>query len=309
MYEPALNLVSGDTPARPGYDHPWYRWRPFPSRRPVSWPGGAATAVSVVVHLGASEWETTDPNRPQPVGGRGLAPPPDYPRMSHREFGHRVGIFRLLDVLSEVAVTPASVLDVATAECYPALLAHLLPATSEVIAGGLSASRPVTSDMGEEEERDYIGQTLDRLQAATGSRPQGWLGPEHSESVRTLRLLDEAGLAYVADWGNDDLPYAMDGAGDRLWAFPLWWEMSDLSAMYSRLVPPAVWSAGLSTAFDVLHAEGGRILSLHLQPWVSGQAFRASALESALRHIKDAEGVWFASPAQVVDHCRDGSAP
>lgn len=304
-----MNLVRGETPARPGYDHTWYRWSPLFSRRPVSWPGAAKTAVSVVVHLGASEWEAAIAVRPQPLGGRGLAPPPDFPRLSHREFGHRVGIFRLLDVFSEVGITPASVIDVATAECYPALLDHLLPATSEVIAGGLSASRPITSEMSEDEERDYIGQTLDRLEVAVGSRPQGWLGPEHSESVRTPRLLDEAGLAYVADWANDDLPYAMEGAGDRLWAFPLCWEMSDLSAMYIRLVPPELWSAGLRTAFDVLHAEGSRLLSLHLQAWVSGQAFRASALESALRHIMDAQDVWFASPGQVIEHCRDGSAP
>lgn len=306
MAEPTMNVARDSEPARPGYDHTWYPWSPLPSRRSVSWPEGARIAVSVVVHLGAAEWETGGTTRPQPPGGRGLAPPPDYPRLSHREFGHRTGIFRLLDILGDLGISAASAVDVATAECYPALLDLLLPATSEVIAGGLSASRPLTSEMGEEEERDYIGQTLRRMEAAVGVRPQGWLGPEHSESHRTPRLLDDAGLLYVADWGNDELPYAMSGAGSRLWAFPLWWEMSDLSAMYTRLVPPAVWSASIRTAFDILHGEGGRLLSLHLQPWISGQAFRASALEQALRHIRSTHGVWFASPAQVVHHCRTG---
>jgi allantoinase len=292
------------TPARPGYDHDWFPWCPLSSRRSVCWPGGARTAVSVVVHLGAVEWEDAHAHDPRPPGGRGIGGPPDVPRMSHREFGHRVGIFRLLKVLRSSDIAPAAVIDVLTAEAYRPLLDHLLPSAAEVLAGGLSAGRPITSRMGEAEERDYIGTSLDRLAAAIGTRPAGWMGAEHSESDRTPRLLAEAGLRYVADWANDDLPYHFPGAGPDLWAFPLSWELSDVATAHLRMVAPETWADSVMAAFDVLHAEGGRMLTLHLQPWLSGQAFRTPSLERALHHLRAAGQVWFASPAEIVEHCR-----
>lgn len=306
MSDHARNVLddAATAPAAAGYDHDWFPWRPLRDRPPAVWPGGARTAVCVVLHLGAPEWEGPHTREPRPVGGRGLAGPPDVPRMSHREFGHRVGVFRLLRILAELDIAPSAVVDVLTAEHYRPLIDHLLPVTAEVVAGGLSASRPITSAMAEDEERDYIRTSLDRLAAVTGTRATGWLGPEHGESARTPRLLAEAGLQYVADWANDDLPYPLTGAGPELWAFPLSWELSDLSAAHLRLVSPSTWTTSVIEAFDVLHREGGRLLALHLQPWLSGQAFRAAAVEAVLRHIRNAGSVWFASPAEVVTHCR-----
>jgi hypothetical protein len=257
-----------------------------------------------VVHLAAVEWEDETNSPPRPPGGRGIGVPPDVPRLSHREFGHRVGVFRLLRILDSLGITPAGVIDVLTAEHYRPLLDHVIPAISEVLAGGLSASRSITSLMTEDEERDYIHTTLDRLTGVLGKRPVGWLGPEHSESTRTPALLAGAGVHYVADWSNDDVPYPFSASAPDLWSFPLSWELSDLAAAYLRMVAPDTWADSVVEAFDVVHDEGGRLLSLHLQPWLSGQAFRAAALERVLRHIRDADDVWFASPAEIVDHCR-----
>lgn len=301
-----MNIIddAAGEPARPGYDHDWFGWSPLPERPAPRWPDGARVAVSVVVHLGAVEWEHPDPPVIPPPGGRGIGPAPDFPRMSHREFGHRVGIFRLLRILAGHGVAPAAVVDVLTAEHYPALMPHLLDAASEILAGGLSASRPVTGVMTADEERHYIGETLRRLGGALPTAPTGWLGPEHSESDRTPALLAEAGLRYVADWANDERPYPMR---DGLWCYPLSWELSDVSAMFLRQVSPSTWARSVIGAFDVLHAEGGRVLGLHLNPWVTGQAFRAGAVDAVLRHIRGHDGVWFAGPGEVVDWCSHAS--
>jgi allantoinase len=303
------NVLSPDgrTPAAPGYDHDWFAWSPLPARPPVSWPGGARVAVSVIIDLGAVEWEHPGTVRVSPPGGRGGAPYPDFPRMSHREFGHRVGIFRVLESLRERQIPVAAAVDVLTVEHYRPLLEHLRPVVGEFLAGGLSASRPLTSDMAEDEERHYIGMTLDRLEAALSVRPIGWLGPGRGESARTPRLLAEAGLRYVADWCNDDQPYAIPGAGEQLWSFPLSWELSDLDAMFLRQVSPEVYARSLTEAVDVLCADGevaGRMLGLHLHPWLTGQAFRADAVDRALAAIQQNPAVWFATPQEIVDWCR-----
>lgn len=307
-----MNVLGSDPAQRipSGYDHDWFPWSPLPARRPRRWPNGAAVAVSVVLQVGSVEWERPDHTfLVPPPGGRGTAPYPDFPRMSDREFGHRVGIFRLLHMLRDEGIAPAAVVDVLTVEHYPGLLDHLRPAVAEFIAGGLSASRPITSAMGADEEAHYIGETMDRLTTGLGSRPVGWLGPEHSESTRTPRLLRDAGLGYTMDWSNDEQPYPMHGGGDGLWAFPLSWELSDVSAMYVRQVPAPAYAASIREALAVLRADGrtsGRVIGLHLSPWLSGQAFRARAVRTALAALREDPAVWLAGPGEIVDWCRRG---
>jgi hypothetical protein len=264
--------------------------------------------VSVVLDLRAVEWERPEaaPVVP-PIGGRGIAPYPDVPRMSHREFGHRVGVFRLLQILQDLDITPAIVIDVLTVEHYRPLLAHLEPVAGEFLAGGLSATRAITSAMAPDEERHYIGTTLDRLEAALGVRPVGWLSVEHSESERTPGLLAEAGVRYVADWCNDEQPYPMVGAGQALWSFPLSWELSDLNAFQLRQVSSDDYARSVADAVDVLDHDGstsGRVLGLHLHPWLSGQAFRAAAIERMLRHLREKRTAWLSTPQEIVEWCR-----
>ncbi len=312
MDEAARNVIpassDGTSAARPGYDHDWFEWAPIPDRPRLSWPDGASLAVAVVVNLTAVEWEADGPGPVPPPGGRGVGAHPDFPRMSHREFGHRVGVFRLLAIATDLGLPVAAAVDVLTAEHYPSLLAHLLPAADEVLAGGLSASRPVTSLMSKEEEADYVTVTLERLERAIGVRPRGWISPENSQSDRTPAVLAAAGVDYLADWGNDDQPYPLSGLGAGLWSFPLSWELSDLSAMFLRGVSPGDYMASVDEAAAVLSAEGdagpGRVLGLHLHPWVSGQAFRSGAVEQALTRLRERPRVWLSTPGRIVEWCR-----
>lgn len=299
-----LNVTSPDglRPAKPGYDHQWFAWRPWPARPAVALPGEARLAVSVVLDLGAVEWEHRAPDVPPP-GGRGIAPFPDFPRMSHREFGHRVGVFRLLPMLQELGIPVIAAIDVLTVEHYPRLVNHLVPVTGEFMAAGLSASRPISGAMSEDEERHYIGESLRRLRGGLPAAVTGWLGAARGESARTPALLAEAGLQYVADWCNDDQPYPVTGAG-ALWSFPLSWELSDLAAEFDRLVLPWTFAGSIGDAAEVLieqGASGGRVLGLHLHPWLSGQAFRVSAIEEVLRRLRDDKRIWWATPHEIVD--------
>lgn len=316
MTKPTMNVIDDQRPAAAaGLDQAWYRWSPLPRRVRRGWPDGAAVAVCVVIDLGAAEWDR-EPFSPVPApGGRGIAPPPDFPRLSHREFGHRVGVFRLLELVHRLGVPSTAAVDVMTVEQYGALLPHLHRVVGEFVAHGLSASRPITSQMSEAEERHYIATALERLDRGLGTRPRGWLGPEHSESARTPALLAAAGVEYVLDWGNDEQPYPMPGAGP-LWALPLSWELCDLNAAHVRLVLPHVYAQSIIDAFDVMRhesAEAPRLLAIHLHPWISGQAFRIDALERALTHIVGSGAAWLATPGQVVEWARhaaaDGSGP
>lgn len=301
--------ADGSQPAGEGYDHIWFDWEPIPARAGLIWPNGASLAAAVVVNLNAVEWEIDGPGPVPPPGGRGVGVYPDLPRMSHREFGHRVGIFRLLEIAARLGLPLAAAVDVLTAEVYTTLLPHLLPAVEEVIAAGLSGSRPISSLMSDEEETHYVVDSLARLEQALGVRPTGWISPENSQSARTPRVLTESGIRYMMDWSNDEQPYRVPGAGGDLWSFPLSWELSDINSMFIRGVSPEDYAEGLREAVEVMIADGdagsGRVLGIHLHPWVSGQAFRAGSVEAALADIREDPRIWMATPAQIVDWCSE----
>ena len=299
----------GNRAAATGYDHSWFDWSPLPRRPEVNWPGGADVAVSIVLDLGAVEWEIGGPGLVPPPGGRGIGPYPDVPRMSHREFGHRVGVFRLLEMLTTRGAPVVAAVDVLTVEHYGKLLDRLHPCVREWVAAGISASRPLTSQMSEDEERHYIATTLHQLEVGLGIRPVGWLGPERSESARTLGLLSEAGVMYVADLCNDELPYPMGSRAEGLWAFPLSWELSDVSTMFHRGLSAQVFAESIVESVEVMCADGrdgsGRMLGLQLSPWLSGQAFRASGVEAVLDWLVHDRRVWLTTPQDIVSYLRD----
>lgn len=301
---------SGAQRAEAGYDHDWFTWSPINSRRAGDWPGGALVAVTVLTPLWAVEWEEAAPAVP-PVGGRGLAPAPDFPRMSHREFGHRVGVFRLLDVLDGLNLPVTLVLDVMTAECYGGLLPYLRSQVSEFLAGGMSGSRPLTSLMSQEEEEHYVQSTLQRL-ARRSIQTRGWMSPEQSESARTPGILARAGVHYVVDWANDEQPYRCATPNSDLWILPISWELSDVSAMFIRQVDSAVYAASLRDALAGLKASARagspRMLALTLTPWLSGQAFRVAAIAGVLREWAQDRDVWFATPSDIIARWEAGQS-
>lgn len=287
-----------------GMDHRWFDFSGISARSLPDGHGLAPLTLNIVVDITAAEWEHPDA-RPviAPPGGRGLQAFPDLPRMSHREYGQRVGAFRLLDLLDEVGVPAAAAVDVLSAERYPALNRLVRDRIGEVVAGGLSASRPITSLMGEDEERDYVATTLDRLEAALDVRPSAWLSPQRSQSVRTPRILADSGIVACFDWGNDEQPYPFHGEASGLWAAPLSWELSDLSSCYAREVPEDRWASGLVEAAEVMLEDGRReprVLGLHIHPWIAGQPYASGPLRAALDAIVALPGVEVALPTKTL---------
>jgi allantoinase len=287
---------------RYGLDHPHHRWSPVVGREALRWPNKARVALCVIVNLEHLEW--TPPQGSVQPASLYDRPLPDYRNFSHREYGHRVGIFRVLDALEASGIRATVAMDALTAQNYPYLVNHCLGRGSEVIGHGISVSRMITSRMGEEEERGYIEESLKALEDATGKRPQGWLGPEYGESERTPGLLAEAGVRYVCDWANDEQPYAMTTDSGELYSLPIMLELDDIQALWYRKVPAARYGAMLQEAFEYLYddaASSGRLLVLNLHPWLIGQPHRIAYLEKALEYMMGRQGVWAATGSEIIN--------
>jgi peptidoglycan/xylan/chitin deacetylase (PgdA/CDA1 family) len=288
---------------RPGVDHPHYDWSPISTRQTRPLPGGARLAVSVLVVLEYLEWQPPEgaiTNRRLP-GGFGPLPFPDYVKHTHREYGHRVGVFRLLDLLERHGIPPLVAIDALTIERYPWLANHVHERGCELLGHGMSLSRMISSRMGEDEERVYIDGSLDAVAGVTGSRPDGWFGIEYNESERTPALLAEAGVRYVCDWVNDEQPYPMHVPNGELWSVPLLLNADDGYAMGTRRVPIDGYCRLLVESAEVMAGDGGRHLFVALRPWLSGQPFRARALDGALAAIMALDGVTAVRPTELIE--------
>ena len=295
---------------RYGMDHEHYDWSPIVKRPVLRWPENARLAFCVVVNLEHMEWIPPEESYQSPnlAGGADSRPIsrgfPDYGRLSHREYGHRVGIFRVLKVLGKHGIKPMIAMDVLTAEKYPYLVRYCLDAGCEIIGHGISVSQMITSKMSEQEEQQYIQSTVTALSGATGAAPVGWLGPEFGESTRTPQLLAAAGIRYVCDWANDEQPYRMNTSSGELFALPIMFELDDINALWDRWVHTDRYVRVLKEAFDTLYEDGeknGRLLVLNLHPWLIGQPYRVRYLDEALGYVMGHKAVWSATGSQIVD--------
>ena len=288
-----------------GMDHEHYDWSPLNQRGVLQWPQ-ARVAVCVVVNLEHTEWSPPADSVQVGATAPGMIPRPfpDYARLTHREYGHRVGIFRLMQVLEKHGITPTVAMDALTAQHYPYLVRYCLQRGCEIIAHGIAATRMISSKMSETEERNYIRETITTLTQVTGQTPVGWLSPEYGQSARTPQLLAQAGIRYVCDWVNDEQPYRMHTPVGELFALPIMLELDDVHALWERRVPVARYGTLLKDSFRRLYRDGaqsGRLLVLHVHPWLMGQPFRIRYLDEALQFITRHQGVWLANGTSIID--------
>lgn len=288
---------------RYGMDQDRYDWSPLPARKPVAWPGGARVALWVVPAL---EWFPLD------MKGQPFKPPgamqTAYPDLRHytlRDYGNRVGIHRIMDALGQRGIPASVAVNAAVAVRYPSLLQACVDRGWEVIANGLDMDHLHHGGLAEADERDWIAKSLKILREASGQPVRGWLSPAKSESHHTPDLLAEAGVDYVCDWVNDDMPYAMRTRAGALHAMPHPVDIDDYTILVQNHHTEDDFRDALVDQFDLLYRESspenGRVMAISLHPWVIGQPYRIAALEQALDHIMRHRGVWAATGSQILD--------
>ena len=284
---------------RYGMDHDRYDWSMLPDRPAVQWPGGARVALWVTASL---QWFPLNQKGVpfKPVGSLQTA----YPDLRHytlRDYGNRVGIYRIMKELRARNI-PASVpINAAVAARYPSLAQACVDLGWELMGHGLDMDH--VHHTGMSDEAQVIERSLDIVRRFAPVR--GWLSPARSESHDTLDLLASAGIDYVCDWVNDDMPYPMHTSSKNLVAMPHPVDIDDYTILVNNHHTENDFRDQLINHFDVLYKEsataGGRIMPISLHPWVIGQPYRIKALEEALAHIMSHSGVWAATGSQILD--------
>lgn len=287
-----------------------YPYVPLPHRKPLKWPNGARVAVIVTFNL--ETWDLVkETDQAYYAGGPAILPNtlpgniPDYPNYTWREYGQRVGVFRMFDAMDEFGVKPSCTLNAVTVERRRAMLDAALERGCEILAHNYEQGELLTDYAHDiEKERDVIVRTLDAYEGAIGKKSVGWLSSSLRCTSNTANILAEQGCKFICDIMNDDQPFLVKTDNGPIVAIPYSNEINDFTLVNRRGHTTDEVRDVLIEELKVLHEEGatsGRIMNVGLHPHVSGRAYRIRALKEFLEYAKSLDGVWWATREEIAE--------
>ncbi|MFN7053965.1 polysaccharide deacetylase family protein [Hyphomonas sp.] len=279
-----------------GMDQDRYGWEPADRRAPLQLKSGAKAMTFIIVPL---EFFPLDPPaKPFKHPGAMVTPYPDLRHYTTRDYGNRVGVFRLLTELESAGLKATFAVNADLARRYPPLIARIRAGGHEIAAHGVSTAHIHHAGLSEEEERALVRETRDVFPDAVS-----WMSPARNESFRTPDLIREAGFTICLDWESDQRPLSMQTAHGALTCLPNHHELSDFLMLTTRSQTEDSWAGQILEAAAQTVAEhetrGAQCFGFTLTPYVTGLPFRISALTRVLHGLAAMEGLEVATASGV----------
>jgi peptidoglycan/xylan/chitin deacetylase (PgdA/CDA1 family) len=279
-----------------------YDYVPITHRKPLKWPGGKRVALILTLNL--ETWDLTkDTDKAYYAGGPPILPDvlpgniADFPNYTWREYGQRVGAFRLFEMFDAMRVQPSCTINAVTALRRREMLDAALKRGCEIVAHNYEQGELLTEFAKDPaRERDVIRRTLDVYEQAVGRKAKGWLSSSLRGTVNTPGILAEHGLVFYCDLMNDDQPYLIHTDHGPIVSTPYTNEINDFTILTRRNHTTDEFRDVLIEELKVLYEEGaktGRIMNVGLHPHVSGRAYRIRALREFIAYAKKLKGVWW----------------
>lgn len=274
-----------------------YAYAPYAGRPRITWPGGARIAFWVAPNIEHYELEPPPNARRMPWP----RPVPDVLGYSHRDYGNRVGFWRMADVMARHGVRGSVSLSVAVCDHYPEIIERCCELGWELFSHGTYNTRYFYG-MSEEQQRSVIRENAETIKRASGQRLDGWLTPALSNDETTQHLLAEEGILYTLDMLHDDQPMPVKTRAGDLISIPYSLEINDVPQFSLRNASPRRYADICKAQFDRLYAEGaesGTVMCMPLHPFLIGTPHRIAALDEILGHVTAHEGVWLATGREI----------
>lgn len=285
-----------------------YDYVPMPERKPLRWPNGARVALIFTLNL--EYWDRTkDTTEPYYAGGPPALPDPvpgnvvDWPNFSWREYGQRVGIWRLYETFDEFGAQASCTINAKTALERRQMVDYAVAKGWEIVAHNYEQGELLINYMFDEaKEREVIKKTLDVYEQVVGKKAKGWLSSSLRGTLRTADIIAEEGLIFYCDLMNDDQPYLIDTPSGPIVSTPYTNEVNDFTHFHRRGFTTDEVLALYKEQLDVLYAEGertGRMMNVGLHPHISGLAYRIRALREFIRYAQTLPGVWITNREEI----------
>lgn len=285
-----------------GQDIHRYDWRMSINRPRITWPGDKAVAALIIVPL---EFFMLNPSgKPFKHPGAMVTPFPDLRHYTSRDYGNRVGVFRILKALKMAGLRATFPVNAILLHKKRALIDAVVADGHEISAYGWDTDSIHWGGADPAVEADYIDKTRAAFTAAD-LNPRAWMSPARQQSESTPDLIKAAGFDICLDWESDSVPWAMRTDHGPLTCIPNSNEMDDRKILIDQRQSEAEWRDQILVAQGLLVEEaprfGGQVLSFTLTPYVSGQPFRIWALREVLAALSTDTNVWSATASEIAD--------
>jgi len=280
--------------------HGRYEYSAIIDRADYDWPNGKRLAVYIGLNLEHFAFGEGLGGELAPGG-----PQPDVLNYAWRDYGNRVGIWRMLELFDQLQLPVSVLLNSSIYEYCPAVVAAFRQRGDEIVAHGRSNSER-QGVLSEDEERQLIVETTETIQQHEGKAPAGWLGPWISQSQVTPDLLQEQGYRYLLDWCHDDQPTWFRTRQGRILAVPYPQEVNDIPAIMVRRAGASEFADMVMDNFDEMLEQARRqplVMGIALHPYIVGQPFRLRHLRRALAHIvQQRDAIWLTSSGAIAEY-------
>ncbi len=281
-----------------------YDYWPYEGRPKITWPGGKKLAFWIAPNI---EYYEYDPP-PNPKRQPWPRPNPDVVGYSQRDYGNRVGHWRLMELMDRHNLRGSISLSIGLIDHHPEIIEACSKRNWEFFSHGIYNTR-YSYEMDEAQERAVIEDSIRSIQSATGQRVRGYLAPALTHTERTLDLIAEYDFWYTCDLFQDDQPQPIKTKTGKLVSMPYSLEVNDVITYGALRMPPDRYTDVLKRHFDQLLAEGetsGTVMCIPLHAYLVAQPHRLKPFAEALEHIgAHADDVWFATASEIAQHYRN----
>jgi peptidoglycan/xylan/chitin deacetylase (PgdA/CDA1 family) len=277
--------------------HGRYDYSAIAKRPDYSFPDGRRLAVHFCLNLehfsfGEGLGNDYGTNQPQP----------NVRSYAWRDYGNRVGAWRLLELAEAYDLPYGVLLNTALYDYCPELVAAFSARGDEIVGHGRTNSERQI-DMSVAEERACLQEVSEVIERHEGKKPSGWLAPYVCQTQHTPELLKQAGYRYMMDWPLDDQPIWFRTADGPLLSIPYAHDLNDSLEVVTRRTSSQVLCENLIDQFDEMLAESARrplVMGVILHSFILGQPHRLRRFRSVVEHIlKHRDRVWITRPGDI----------
>jgi allantoinase len=287
-----------------------YPYSPFPSRGKLTWPNNKRLAIIITINM--ETWDLIkDTEEAYYAGGPSILPDllpgnvPDFPNYMWREYGQRVGVWRLLDVFDELSVKPECTVNAKTCLDRYEMVKAAMDRKLQIIPHNYEQGELLTEYFNDpSKEEEVIKNTLEVYRETTSLIPQGWLSSSLRGTENTANILVKNGIRFYCDAMNDDQPYMIDTDSGSIVSIPYSNEINDFTLLTRRGHTTDEFRDILIEEMNVLYEESketSKIMNIGLHPHVSGRAYRVRAIKEFLEAAKELDGIWWATRSQIAE--------
>src|SRR5262245_11599432 len=277
-------------------------------RAPLGWPDGAHVAVWPMLAIEHFVWGKPGTSI-QPL----LVEHPEVANWAWRDYGNRVGVWRLFDLFDELEVPLTICLSAEACRHYPRIIDAIKDHPHwAILPHGLNNNTAGHRGLSARAERELVDRALSTIEKTFGRMPQGFMVPNWSMTEATFEILLDAGVRYTTDWMNDDQPYWYELGNGRLLNVPYNLETNDYALVLKARLPGPELSPAVVDHFDQLWRDGerhGRSMAIGIHSFISGQPSRARYVREYLEHMKARDDLWLTTADAISEVFADGGQP